>query len=125
MYLVIFYAVIFSVCTAGSIVLIGDRSLISGNLLSFSKIIQIVFHWKFITSMVLAIGARFIFIFLNNHLLGIPTLAKNATTATAFIAASSYVAIIMVNMVFLDERLTLSQAIGSVIIMIGICLVVK
>ncbi len=125
MYFVILYAVLFSICTAGSIVLIGDRSLISGNLLSFSRIVQIIFHWKFITSMVLALGSRFLFIVLNNHLLEIPALARNATTTTAFITTSSYVAIIFANMVFLNERLTFSQAAGCVIIMVGICLVVK
>ena len=125
MYLVILYAVLFSFCTAGSIVLIGDRSLIGGNLLSLTKVIQIIFHWKFITSMVFALGSRFIFIALNNHLLEIPALARNATTTTTFITTSSYVAIVLANMVFLNERLTLQQVIGSVIIMIGICLVVK
>lgn len=123
--LVFFWALIFAVSTSVSIALLGDRNLISGNLFKLKNFFNLVFHWKFIVSMFLALGARASFIMINNTLLSIPRLAQNSTTITAFITAISFVFIIIVNAIMLHERISFSQGAGAFCIMLGIWLMLK
>ncbi len=109
-------------CLSGSIsiVLLGDRALISGNLLSWAGLIKLILSWKFYVSFALAFVSRFCFIQTNNALLKIPSLARNSTTITTFAAALMYVFVIVAAAIFLKERLNLQQGIGATIILIGI-----
>lgn len=116
----IFWVVSYSVAMAFSIVLLGDRALISGNLLSYQSVIRLILHWKFFLSMCMALFARFAFIMVNNSFLSIPRLAANSTTVTAFVLVIAYVAVVIVNGVFLNESLSLSQYLGSFMIIIGL-----
>jgi drug/metabolite transporter (DMT)-like permease len=118
---VILLTLLFDLATGFSIVLTGDRSMISGNL--FNHFFQILLNWKFILAMILAVGSRLFFILINNQLLKIPTLAKNSTTITVFITASSYIFIILLNYFFLNERITLQQIIGSIIVVAGVIVI--
>jgi drug/metabolite transporter (DMT)-like permease len=119
------YLIIYCATSSFSIALLGDRNLISGNLWSIEKIISILFHWKFISAMVLAVVARLSFTLMNGSVLAIPHLAKNATTITTFVAASSYIFIIAVNFFMLDEKMDLQQFIGAGLIMLGITVMLK
>ena len=121
---IIILVLLFGVFTGASIALTGDRSLISGNA-SLNNLIKIVFDWRFIWSMILALGSRFTFIFINNRLLSIPSLAKNSTTITTFITAISYLFIIAANYVFLKERITNFQILGATLIIGGIIFMLK
>ena len=118
---VILLALLFNLATAFSIALTGDRSIVSGDLVN--KFVQIIFNWKFIVAMGLAVISRLLFMLINNQLLKIPSLAQNSTTITVFITASSYIFIILVNFILLNERITLQQIIGSVIVVIGIIVI--
>lgn len=120
MFEIVILAVVFSTVTAISIALLGDRSLISGNLLEVKTILRLAFHWKFILSMSLAVTARMTFILINSSLLKISALAQNSTTITAFITALSYVFIILINYLFLKERLSWQQGVGSLMVVSGI-----
>lgn len=111
--------VIFGVLSAASIVLSGNRGLLSGEL-SWKYFLKLLLDFRFIIAMILALGSRFTFIFINNLLMKVPDLAENSTTITAFITASSYVFIIAANFIFLNERLTFQQTIGSVLVLAGI-----
>jgi drug/metabolite transporter (DMT)-like permease len=122
---IIIFTLFFCLATAGSIVLLGDRSLISGNLFSLKKLIIIALNWRFILAIFLAFAARISFILINNNLLKIPRLANNSTTATAFITTIAYLFVMAANWMFLDERFTPTQLVGCGIILLGICLVVK
>jgi drug/metabolite transporter (DMT)-like permease len=115
----------YSIATAGSITLLGQRDLISGNLFSFEKIIALLINWKFIFSMLLALMARVSFIMTNNSLLKIPRLAANSTTITAFVTLIGLVLIVVFNYIFLKEKLNLNQAIGAFLIMFGIFMMLK
>jgi drug/metabolite transporter (DMT)-like permease len=115
--------ILFSLFTAVSVLLTGDRSLISGNLAGIN-LLNMMFNWRFIVAMVLAVGSRFAFIFINNHLLSIPSLSKNSTTITAFITSFSYIFIIAANYIFLNERLSPAQIAGAVMIIGGILLII-
>ena len=118
---VILLTLLFDLATGFSIALTGDRALLSGNL--FNRFFQIVTNWKFLLAMVLAVGSRLLFMLINNQVLKIPSLAKTSTTVTVFITASSYIFIILLNLILLNERLTLQQIIGSIIVVAGIVVI--
>jgi drug/metabolite transporter (DMT)-like permease len=122
---IIIFTFLFCIATATSIVLLGDRSLISGKLFSVQKLIFIMLNWKFIAAIATAIAARVFFVLINNNLLKIPKMAGSSTTVTVFITTIAYLFVIAANWLFLGERLSPSQLLGCGIILIGICLVVK
>ena len=117
---VIVFTLLFCITTSVSVVLTGNRDLISGNLLN--RFFSIVLDWRFILAFVLAILSRLLFIFINNALLSISTLAKNSTTVTVFITSLSYFAILALNIIFLHETMSLKQWGGAVLVIIGIVL---
>lgn len=125
MYAVIFWTLIFSIATAVSVVLLGQRDLISGNLLDPKKIFYLVTNWKFIISMAAALFARMSFIMTNNSLLKIPHLAESSTTITTFATLFSLILVVIANYFFLQERLNLSQGAGAMLIMIGIWILLR
>jgi drug/metabolite transporter (DMT)-like permease len=118
---VILLTLLFDLTTGFSIALTGDRALLSGNL--FNRFFQILTNWKFLLAMVLAVASRLLFMLINNQLLKIPNLAKTSTTVTVFITASSYIFIILLNFILLNERITLQQIIGSIIVVAGIVVI--
>ncbi len=120
-----FWTIVYCFSSAMSIVLVGDRNLISGNLFELSTLVKILFNWKFILAMTLAIFSRISFIFLNNNLLKIPRLASISTTLTTFITLLSLIFIVIANYYFLGEKLNQQQVIGAGIILIGVSLMLK
>jgi drug/metabolite transporter (DMT)-like permease len=121
---VILLTFLFCIFTALSIVLTGDRGLISGDL-SGLNFLKMVFQWRFICAMILAVGSRFTFIFINNSILKIPSYSRNSTTLTAFITAISYIFIILTNFLILKERLSAQQIAGAIIVLTGIFIMFK
>ncbi len=120
-----FWTIVYCFSSAISIVLLGDRNLISGNLFELSTLVKILFNWKFILAMTLAVFSRISFIFLNNNLLKIPRLASISTTLTTFITLLSLIFIVLANYYFLGEKLNQQQIIGAGIILIGVSLMLK
>jgi len=122
---IIIWTIVYSLSTALSITLLGQRDLISGNLLNLSNFMRLLFHWKFILSMMFAIISRLSFIMTNNAILKIPRLANASTTITAFITILSFFFIILANYIFLKERFNLTQVIGGIIILVGVMVILK
>lgn len=122
MFLLLVLSVAFSIVSAVSIALTGDRSLLSGDLSSARGFASLITHWRFILAMTLALGSRFIFVWINRHAISIPTLSASATTVTALVTALAYPAILVANTVLLRERLSGVQLIGTGLIMTGIFL---
>jgi drug/metabolite transporter (DMT)-like permease len=125
MILIILWIIIFSVASTGTTVLLGDRNILSGNLLQLKKIISLIFHWRFIVAMILAFVARYSFMLINNNLLEYPNLAQNSTTITALVTSVVFIFLIIGNYIFLGERIDFRQGIGAVFIMVGVLLVIK
>lgn len=121
----VFWIVSYSLAMAISIALLGDRTLISGNLFSLQAVIKLIFHWKFLFSMCMALFARVAFIMVNNSFLSIPRLAANSTTVTAFVLVIAYVAVVIVNGIFLKESLNLSQYFGASMIIVGLLVMLR
>ena|ERR1700743_2063886 len=118
--LIVLLVIAYCLATAFSIALLGSRELISGNLFQLDNIIKLVFSWRFILSMGLAIVSRITFILINSSLLKIPYLAGVATTVAVFITLLSIIVIVLVNHIFLKETLNIKQAIGAFIVLMGI-----
>ncbi len=112
----------FSVVSAFSIALTGDRGLLSGDLLSVSGLFALVTNWRFILAMTLALGSRFFFVWINRTAMLMPTLSESSTTVTALVTSLSYPAILAANAFFLRERFSTAQVLGTVLIMGGIVL---
>ena len=123
--IILFWTLVYCLCNAFSIVLLGDRSLISGNLLEWSAIIKLLFNWKFILAMTLAICARVSYVFLNNSFLKVPRLASISTTLTTFVTLISLLFIVLANYFFLDEKLNMQQMAGAGIILLGVAIMMK
>lgn len=121
----IFLTLIFSIAGTGTTVLLGDRNLLGGNMLTFNKFVNLIFHWKFILAMLLSFIARYSFMLINNNLLKNPNLAENSTTITSFITSIGIIFLILGNYFFLNERINLQQGFGAMLIMFGIWVVLK
>lgn len=112
--------IVYCLATAFSIVLLGERNLISGNLFQFKNIVSLILNWRFMLSMSLAILSRISFILINSTLLKIPYLADIATTLSVMITLISIIFILIANHYFLKESLNIKQAIGAFIVLMGI-----
>lgn len=121
---VILWTIIFSVAVAGTTVLLGDRNLLSGNLLSFGKFISIIFNWKFVLAVVLSFCARYSFMLVNSYLLKIPSLVQNSTTITGLITSIGVIFVILANYIFLGERISFQQGLGAALILAGAWIVI-
>lgn len=75
--------------------------------------------------MFLAVLSRGFYILVNNSILAVPNLASNSTTITAFVLLSSYVFIIGINYIFLDENLSKMQFLGAFVILVGVGIMLK
>jgi drug/metabolite transporter (DMT)-like permease len=125
MLLIVFWIFIYCIANTFSIVLLGDRSLISGNLMNIENIVHLIFNWKFMLAMVLAVLTRISFIMINNSLLKIPKLAEASTTITTFATLLSLVFIVLSNYFFLSEKLNMQQALGAFIVLVGVTIMIK
>jgi drug/metabolite transporter (DMT)-like permease len=125
MYIIILWLIIYCIANTLSIVLIGDRSLISGNLLNPDNIIRLIFNWKFILAMVFAVVCRISFIMLNNALLKVPRLANSSTSITTFATLLSLGFVLVANYLFLNEKLNLQQVFGAFIVLVGVTIMMK
>jgi drug/metabolite transporter (DMT)-like permease len=117
------WTLVFSVATALSIALLGDKRLISGNLLSFRRFLELALGWQFIVAMALAFISRVTFILINNSLLTTEQFRDNATTITALVTAVSYLFVIAANYLLWAQRLSLFQGFGASLILAGVFLI--
>ena len=124
MFEVILLTIIFSITTVVSILLLGSRSIISGDM-SFVRIVQILFSWQFIVGAIFAFASRMVFMLINSALYKIPTLSASSTTVTTLITTISLVFVIIANYFFLHERINFVQGIGAVVILFGIFLITR
>jgi len=117
---IVLLALLYCVCTASSIVLLGDKHLLSGNIFSAAAIIKLIFNWRFMLSMTLAILARLSFTAINSLLLKIPHLSASATTISVFISLISVLFILAANYFVLKETISFKQCIGAFAVLTGV-----
>ena len=118
---IILLTILFSITTVTSILLLGSRNIIGGDM-SLVRIIHILFGWQFILGAIFAFASRLIFMLINNALYKIPELSGTSTTVTTLITTVSLIFVIIANYYFLHERINITQGIGAVVIILGIFL---
>jgi drug/metabolite transporter (DMT)-like permease len=118
---VIIWTVLFTIATVVSIVLMGSRTIVAGNI-DLPRMAAILVDWHFVVGVAFAFFSRICFLLVNNSLLRVPGLDAGATTITAFITSIALVGVVAANHVFLGERLTPLQLVGAAVIMVGIIL---
>ena len=119
----IILSALWSATAAVSIALTGDRKLLAEGTSSPAGAVWMIFNWKFIVAMGLAVFTRVLFIYINSAVVQIPSLASSATTVTAFMTAVSYPVVIATNAWMLGEGLSLRQYLGTALILAGIFVV--
>lgn len=116
--------ILFSITTVISILLLGSRAIISGDMTAI-RVIEILFSWQFILGAIFAFGSRLIFMLINSAVYKIPSLSGSSTTVTTLITTVSLVFVIIANAIFLHEKINIVQGVGAVVILFGIFLVAK
>lgn len=122
MLLIGFWLVVYSVIVALSIVFLGNPSTLVGAL-TVKSLLGLLLDWRFLLGGILALGARFIFVIINNLASKNPDLASAHLTITAVATTASVVFVILVNHFLLGEQLRLSQIIGIAIVLFGLYIV--
>lgn len=116
--------IVYSFVVAASIYFLGKPSLILGDL-SWRTFFLLLIDWQFLLGGCLALGARFMFVVINNMAARIPSLSASHLTVSALATTGSLLVVVLVNHFFLGERLSPSQMIGGVITVVGISLVLR
>jgi drug/metabolite transporter (DMT)-like permease len=124
MFQVVVLTILFSLATVASILLLGSRTIISDHM-DAARILHLLFSWQFIVGAVFAFLARLFFMMINSALFKMPSLADSSTTITTLITTVSLLFVIVANYFFLNERISITQALGAVVIFIGIFLVTR
>jgi len=124
MFNVFMLTALFCFTTAASVILIGTRNIVGGEMNSI-RIIQIIFSWQFILGAFFALASRMVFLLINNTLYKIPDLSNSSTTVTTFITSFALVVVAIANYFFLHERFSGTQIVGGAIILLGIIIITR
>ncbi len=122
---VIIWTILFSISSALSIVLLGQRDLLGKNIFSPKGFLELILNYKFILSMLFALISRVSFMMTNQSLYKIPRLSNSSTTITLLITTTSILLTILANYIFLKERFSLTQVVGGIIILVGVFTILK
>jgi drug/metabolite transporter (DMT)-like permease len=122
--LIAFWTFIYGVVVAASIIFIGSPSKVLGSL-SLKTLLLLLLDWRFLLGGFLALGARFIFIIINNLASKHANLSHAHLSITAIATTVSIVFVIIANHIFLNEKLAPIQIVGVCVIMLGVFLVFR
>lgn len=114
---IILWMVVYAIVVAASIIFIGKP--IEGNL-HITSLLKLLLDWRFLLGGILALGARFIFVIINNLASKHPNLASAHLTVAALATMGSVVAIILANHFILGEQLRAIQFVGVALILGGL-----
>ncbi len=120
--LIVFWMFVYAIVVAASIIFIGKP--IEGAL-GVKSLLKLLLDWRFILGCVLALGARFIFVIINNLAAKHPNLQHAHLTIAALATMGSVIAIILANYFFLGEQLKAIQFVGVALILGGLFFVFK
>lgn len=121
---IILWAILYDIVVAASIYFLGNPNTVLGHLTPRS-LLSLLFDWSFLLGGVLALGARFIFVIINNLASKQPELAGAHLSITTIVAASSIVFVVVANHFLLHEQLSPAQMVGGAIIIFGLFLVLR
>jgi drug/metabolite transporter (DMT)-like permease len=113
---------VYAIVVAASIIFIGKP--IEGNV-HLGSLLRLLLDWRFLLGGLLALGARFIFVIINNLASHHHALSGAHLTIAALATQASIIAIVLANAIFLGEQLRPVQLLGAVIILCGVFLVLR
>lgn len=119
---IILWMAVYAVVVAASIIFIGKP--IEGAL-GIKSLLKLLLDWRFLLGGILAVGARFIFVIINNLASKQPNLSGAHLTVAALATMGSIVAIIVANSIFLGEQLRPIQLVGAALIIGGVMLALR
>lgn len=119
---IIFWMAVYAIVVAASIIFIGKP--IEGAL-GIKSLLKLLLDWRFLLGGALALGARFIFVIINNLASKQPNLSGAHLTVAALATMGSIVAIIVANSIFLGEQLRPIQLVGAALIIGGVMLALR
>lgn len=122
MYAIIAWVLIYSIVVAASILFLGKPTSLIGNLTPMS-LLSLLLDWRFLLGGFLALGARFIFVIINNLSSKQPSLAHAHLSVTALASTTSIVVVLIANHFILKEALSRMQVAGAAVMMFGIFLI--
>jgi drug/metabolite transporter (DMT)-like permease len=122
MYLILAWVAIYSVVVAASILFLGKPSALAGSLTPLS-LLSLLLDWRFLLGGFLALGARFIFVVINNLTSKQPSLASAHLSITAVATTLSIVAVLIANHFILKETLNYTQFAGAAVMVLGVFLI--
>src|SRR3990170_331105 len=119
-----FLILIYAILVALSIYLLGSLRLFL-DAINFKSVLSLFLNFQFWIGLVFALFARVVFVVINSQLSKL-TITQNATTTITFIVTlSSVIAVVFFNYFLLQEKLTLNQLIGSIVIVGGVLLMFR
>lgn len=121
---IIIWVLIYSVVVAVSILFLGNPATLLGHI-TIKSLLSLFLDWRFLLGAFLAVGARFIFVIINNLASKEPALADAHLTITAVATTASVVVVIIINHFILGDQLQPIQLIGIAIVLFGLFLVFK
>ncbi|HUS25913.1 MAG TPA: hypothetical protein VMY99_01020 [Nevskiaceae bacterium] len=124
MLLISAWVVLYSVVVAASILLLGNPNTLVGHL-TWRSLLGLLLDWRFLAGGVLALGARFIFVIINNLASRHPSLSHAHLSIAAIATTASIVMVLVANYFLMGEQLRAIQLLGAAIMMAGIFLVFR
>jgi drug/metabolite transporter (DMT)-like permease len=121
---VLIFSILFTLVTVISILLMGSRELIGGEM-TIGHIFRMLINWRFLLGAFFAFFARLFFILINAKLYKIPQFSNTSTTITAMITSSAMIFVVLANYYFLGEKINFLQGIGIFAVLFGIFLLTK
>lgn len=124
MLVIYLWTFIYSIVVAASIIFLGNPSTLLGHI-TLKNLLMLFFDWRFMLGAFLAIGARFIFVIINNLASKQQSLAGAHLSVTAVATTASIVVVLLANHLLLHEQLRSIQIIGAGIMLFGVFLVFR
>lgn len=124
MLIIALWTIVYSIVVAASILFLGAPSTLLGNM-TLKSLLGLLLDWRFLLGGILALGARFIFVIINNLASKHETLGHAHLSITALATTMSILFILIANYYFMGEQLRTIQLVGAAIMMGGIFLVFK
>lgn len=118
------WTLIYSVVVAGSILLLGNPGTVLGHLTP-KTLLLLLLDWRFLLGGVLALGARFIFVIINNLASKDVNLSHAHLSITAVATTVSIVVVLIANHFLLGEQLRALQLVGAAVMMAGFFLIFR
>jgi drug/metabolite transporter (DMT)-like permease len=119
-----FLILVYAILVALSIYLLGSLRLFL-DAINFKSVLSLFLNFQFWLGLVFALFARVVFVVINSQLSKL-AVSQNATTTITFIVTlSSVIAVVVFNYFLLQEKLTINQLIGSIVIVGGVLLMFR